>query len=467
LKPFRLLIDGELCDSPQIMDVVNPATEQVAARIPRCTPALLEDCIAAAHRAMPAWRAIKHAERAAALHAIATIIGENRDELSTLITLEQGKPRSHANLEIDWAMGACRYFAGVSLEPEVLQDDSQHRIELHRRPVGLVAAIIPWNYPLMTAINKLAPALVAGNALLLKPAPTTPLTTLRLGELIRGTVPPGVLSVISDAGDIGPLISAHRGVAKMAFTGSTVSGKAVMRAAADSMKRVTLELGGSDAAIVLDDVDVKATAEKLFAVAFANSGQVCVNVKRIYVQSAIYDRFCNALAELADSAIIGDGADPKTEFGPIQNRKQFDVISQQLEVARRYGKVIAGGTTRRPGYFVRPTVVRDITEGNPLVDEEVFGPIRPVLRFDTVDEAVTRANRSQYGLGGSVWTRDVTKGQEVAARLQCGTAWVNQHFVASYDVPVGGIKQSGLGVELSREGLLAYTDIQVINTLKA
>jgi acyl-CoA reductase-like NAD-dependent aldehyde dehydrogenase len=466
VKPFRLLIGGVLCDSPQMMAVVNPANEEIAAQIPRGTPALLERCIAAAHHAMPAWASAPHAERATSLKAVARIIDENRQELGDLITLEQGKPRSHAELEIDWAVGACQYFAGITLEPQLLRDDRQQRIELFRRPVGLVAAIIPWNYPLMTAINKLAPALIAGNALLLKPSPTTPLTTLRLGELIRETVPTGVLSVISDGGDIGPLISAHPGVAKMAFTGSTASGKAVMRSAADTMKRVTLELGGNDAAIVLDDVDVKETAALLFACAFANSGQVCVNIKRIYVQAAIYDSMCSAIAELAKSAVLGDGADPKTQFGPLQNRKQFDAISRLLDAAPSYGKVIAGGRTRRPGYFVEPTVVRDIIEGNPLVDEEVFGPVRPIIRFDTIDEAVSRANRSQYGLGGSVWTRDIANGQRIAARLQCGTAWVNQHFSASYDVPCGGIKQSGIGVELSREGLLAYTDIQVINTLK-
>jgi acyl-CoA reductase-like NAD-dependent aldehyde dehydrogenase len=438
----------------------------VAVEIPRGTPAILERCVAAAKRAFPDWQAAPQSRRAEALNAIGRIIEQSREELGALITLEQGKPRADANLEIDWALSACRYFAAQTFEPEVFRDDQRQYIALHRRALGLVAGIIPWNYPLMTAINKLAPALIAGNAVLLKPAPTTPLTALRLGELVREILPAGILSVISDAGDIGPLISSHPGIAKIAFTGSTVSGKAVMRAAADSMKRLTLELGGSDAAIVLDDVDVKRTAEKLFAVAFANSGQVCVAVKRIYVQSAIYEQICGALADLATAAVVGDGADPRTQFGPVQNSKQFDAIKRILDLAPRYGKVIAGGTTFRPGYFVRPTLIRDVTEGNPLVDEEVFGPVRPILRFDTVDEAVDRANRSSYGLGGSVWTRDIAKGREIAARLQCGTAWVNHHFDASVDIPVGGVKQSGFGVELSREGLLEYTDIQVVNVLK-
>jgi acyl-CoA reductase-like NAD-dependent aldehyde dehydrogenase len=461
-----MLVDGELCDSPETMPVINPATEQVAVHIPRGTPAILERCVTAARRAFPEWQAAPHARRAEALNAIGRRIEQNRDELGTLITLEQGKPRADTNIEIEWALEACRYFATLTLEPEIFRDDDRQHIALHRRPLGLVAGIIPWNYPLMTVINKLAPALMAGNAVLLKPAPTTPLTALRLGELVRDILPAGVLSVISDAGDIGPLISAHPGIAKIAFTGSTVSGKAVMRSAADSMKRLTLELGGSDPAIVLDDVDVRSTADKLFTVAFANSGQVCVAVKRIYVQSKIYDSICNALADRANAAVVGDGADPRTQMGPLQNRKQFDAINRILELAPRYGKIIAGGTTRRPGYFVRPTIIRDVSEGNPLVDEEVFGPVRPILCFDTVDEAVDRSNRSSYGLGGSVWTSDITKGQEIAARLRCGTVWVNHHFDASVDVPVGGVKQSGFGVELSREGFLAYTDIQVVNVLK-
>jgi acyl-CoA reductase-like NAD-dependent aldehyde dehydrogenase len=467
MKPFRLLIDGALCDSSETMAVVNPATEQIAAEIPRGTPDILERCIAGAKRALTEWQSTAYAQRADALNAIARRMEQNRDELSGLVTLEQGKPRASAQLEIDWAAGVCRYFAAQTLEPEALRDDAHQRIEVHRRPLGLVAGIIPWNYPLMTAVNKMAPALMAGNAFLLKPAPTTPLSALRLGELIRDILPAGILSVISDAGDIGPLISAHPGINKISFTGSIVSGKSVMRSAADSMKRLTLELGGNDAAIVLEDVDVKTTAGKLFAVAFENSGQVCVAAKRLYVQSSIYDELCSRLADLANSAIVGDGAEPGTQLGPIQNRKQFDAISRLLELAPRYGKVIAGGATRRPGYFVRPTLIRDIREGNPLVDEEVFGPVRPILRFDTVDEAVDRANRSSYGLGGSVWTRDLAKGQQIAARLQCGTAWVNQHFAASFDVPFGGVKHSGVGVELSREGLLAYTDVQVVNVLKS
>jgi acyl-CoA reductase-like NAD-dependent aldehyde dehydrogenase len=467
VKPFRLLVDGALRESSETMPVINPATEEVAVQIPRGTPEVLECCVTAAKRALPEWRTATHVRRAQALNGIAQRIEQNREELVSLITLEQGKPRNDAQLEVEWVTVACRYFAAQTLEPEVIRDDAHQYIAVHRRPLGLVAGIIPWNYPLMTAMNKMAPALIAGNAFLLKPAPTTPLTALRLGELVCDLLPAGILGVISDAGDIGPLISAHPDIAKISFTGSTVSGMSVMRTAADSMKRLTLELGGNDAAIILDDVDVKTTAEKVFGVAFANSGQVCVCAKRLYVQSSIYEEFCSRLAALANAAVVGDGADPKTQFGPVQNRKQFDTIARLLELAPRYGKVIAGGTTRRPGYFVRPTLIRDITEGNPLVDQEVFGPVRPILRFETVEEAIDRANRTSYGLGGSVWTRDVAKGQEIAARLQCGTAWVNQHFAASPDVPFGGVKHSGVGVEFSREGLLAYTDVQVVNALKA
>jgi acyl-CoA reductase-like NAD-dependent aldehyde dehydrogenase len=466
MNPFHLLIDGQLVGSTQVLHVIDPATEQVVAECPGGTPELANSAIAAAKRAFPAWRDTPYAARAEVLRTVARVIDENAEELSRLITAEQGKPRAAADFETVMAAAVCRYVASVTLDTEVLEDDASHRVLRRHVPLGVVAGIVAWNFPLVMAVYKMAPALLAGNSFLLKPSPTTPLSALRLGELLKDVVPPGVLSVISDGGDIGPLLTRHPDIAKISFTGSTVTGRSVMRNAADSLKRLTLELGGNDAAIVLDDVDVASIAPKLFALAFLNSGQTCMAIKRIFVQAAVYEEVCTALAKLANEAIVGNGLDPKTQFGPLQNRKQFETISRLLDLAPRYGKVIAGGTVERPGFYVRPTIVRDIEEGNPLVDEEVFGPVRPILKFTTVNEAVERANQSPYGLGGSVWTADSVKGAEIASRLECGSAWVNQHFAVAPQIPFGGAKQSGLGVEFSRDGLLEYTNSQVINIAK-
>ncbi|VWB19046.1 aldehyde dehydrogenase [Burkholderia lata] len=464
---LRMLVDGELQHGSATMDVINPATEQVITQCPRATPRDVERAVAAAKCAWPGWRDTPLAARKQVLLKIATALEQHADELGRLITLEQGKPLAAAAMETFLSPAVLRYFAGFDFEPEILQDDNQQRAELHRRALGVVAAIVPWNFPFLMACYKLAPALIAGNTFVLKPSPTTPLSALRLGEIIVDIVPPGVVNVVPDAGDIGPLLTAHPDVAKVSFTGSTSTGRAIMKSASDTLKRLTLELGGNDAAIVLDDVDVKKVAPRIFEMAFINSGQVCMSIKRIYVQSGIYDAMCDELARLACDAVVGDGLDPSTRFGPVQNKRQYESIKKVLKEAPKYGRVIAGGRAWGPGYFVAPTVIRDIDEGNPLVDEEVFGPVRSVLKFDTVDEAIARANRSTYGLGASVWTGDVENGTRIATRLEAGSTWVNQHFAVAPHIPFGGVKQSGLGVEFSKEGLHEYTNPQSVVISKA
>jgi acyl-CoA reductase-like NAD-dependent aldehyde dehydrogenase len=276
-----------------------------------------------------------------------------------------------------------------------------------------------------------------------------------------------VVNIVSDGGDIGPLLVAHREVSMVSFTGSTATGKAVMASAAQQLKRVTLELGGNDAAVVLDDVDVAAVAPKIFRFAFFNSGQVCVSIKRIYVQAGVYDAMCDALAALAQKARVGDGLLPETEFGPLQNRRQYEATQGYLELAHRHGKVIAGGKAPEgPGFFVPPTVVRDIREGNPLVDEETFGPVRSVLRFDSVDEVLARVNATPYGLGSSVWSRDLARAEDIAGRIEAGIVWINQHLVAGPHVPIAGAKQSGIGVESGLDGLKELTRIHVVSRAK-
>tara|TARA_R110001583_G_scaffold57888_3_gene172971 strand:+ start:1472 stop:2857 length:1386 start_codon:yes stop_codon:yes gene_type:complete len=461
-----MLINGRLVRHEQMMDVINPANERVICQVPFATSTDAIQAIAAAKAAYPQWSNVSLEVRKNVLLNIADIIEQNSQELRQLITLEQGKPLAGSDMELMMSATVLRYFASLKLAPEVIRNDDSQRVELHRRPLGIVAAIIPWNFPVLMAVYKLAPALLAGNTLVIKPSPTTPLATLRLGELLQSVVPAGVINVLADRGDIGPLLSQSTDVAKISFTGSTQTGRQVMASSAHNLKRLTLELGGNDAAIVLDDVNVEQVAEQIFDMAFINSGQVCMSIKRIYVQEGVYDAMCAALAKRVADSVTGDGMDPATQFGPVQNRKQFDDIRNVLSLVPQYGRILAGGKIRTPGFFIEPTLVCDTDETSPIANEEIFGPVRSIMKFNTIDEAVSRANNSQYGLGGSVWSSDVEKAAAIAGRLECGISWVNQHFAMAPDVPFGGVKQSGMGVEFSEHGLDEYTSIQSLVVAK-
>ena len=466
LNSPSMLINGRLVRHEQMMDVINPANERVICQVPFATSTDAIQAIAAAKAAYPQWRNVSLKVRKNVLLNIADIIEQNSQELRQLITLEQGKPLAGSDMELMMSATVLRYFASLKLAPEVIRNDDSQRVELHRRPLGIVAAIIPWNFPVLMAVYKLAPALLAGNTLVIKPSPTTPLATLRLGELLQSVVPAGVINVLADRGDIGPLLSQSTDVAKISFTGSTQTGRQVMASSAHNLKRLTLELGGNDAAIVLDDVNVEQVAEQIFDMAFINSGQVCMSIKRIYVQEGVYDAMCAALAKRVADSVTGYGMDPATQFGPVQNRKQFDDIRNVLSLVPQYGRILAGGKIRTPGFFIEPTLVCDTDETSPIANEEIFGPVRSIMKFNTIDEAVSRANNSQYGLGGSVWSSDVEKAAAIAGRLECGISWVNQHFAMAPDVPFGGVKQSGMGVEFSEHGLDEYTSIQSLVVAK-
>jgi len=467
MTEYRLLIDGELVAGDAEMDVINPANEEVLARCPRASMAQLDRAVAAAKKAFPAWRDAPIAERKAKLVAIADAIEANAGELARLLTQEQGKPIGDATGEIYGAAAFFRYFTMLDLPVKVLDDSDARRVEVHRRPLGVVGAIVPWNFPVILMAFKVPAALLAGNTMVLKPAPTTPLTTLRIAALIKDILPAGVLNVIADAGELGAAMTAHPGIRKISYTGSTATGKKVMAGAADALKRITLELGGNDAAIVLEGSDPKATAPKIFAGAFQNSGQVCIAIKRAYVHDSLYDAMCDELKELAEKAVVGDGLQQGTQLGPIQNKTQYERVRELIESARADGRIIAGGTKMDgPGYFIRPTIVRDIKDGARLVDEEQFGPVLPVIRFDDADEALERANSSEYGLGGSIWSPDAEKAYDLATRMEAGTVWVNKHADIAPNIPFGGAKGSGIGVELGEEGLAEFTQLQVINVAR-
>ena len=464
MQNFKMLIDGQLEDSQDTLEVINPANETVLARCPRASVAQMEQAVQAARWAYPGWRDTPIAERRARLLLMAKTLRAHKQELARLLTGEQGKPLAQAESEVDYSEVFCRVLAEMRLGSQVLIDNDQQQVELQRQPLGVVAAITPWNFPLLIASYKIAPALLAGNTLVLKPAPSTPLATLKLGEIIQNIFPPGVINIIADDNDLGPLLTRHPDVDKVSFTGSTETGKAVMISAADTLKRLTLELGGNDAAVVLDDVDVKAVARDIFNAAFINSGQVCVALKRLYVPDALYDRMCDEIATLASQAVVGDGMDPASQFGPVQNRAQFEKVCQYLADAKRHGTVIAGGEVPdQPGYLIPLTVVRDIEDGTSVVDEEPFGPILPIVRYQHLDEVIQTLNRSRFGLGGSVWSANLVRAEAVANRLHTGTVWINQHCAFGPHIPMPTTKDSGIGVEWGQQGLEEFTTLKVIN----
>jgi acyl-CoA reductase-like NAD-dependent aldehyde dehydrogenase len=464
---FSLLINGRLVRGASTFDVINPATEQVLAACPRADLAQLNAAVAAAKAAFPAWAARTLSERRRLLLTLADALAAQSERFARLLTREQGKPLAHATGEIAGSVALIRAFAAMDLPLKVLKETETVRIVQQRTPLGVVAAITPWNFPMALLMLKVAPALLAGNTVVVKPAPTTPLTTLRFGELCGEVLPAGVVNVITDQNDLGGALTSHPDIAKVAFTGSTQTGKKVMASVAGTLKRVTLELGGNDAAIVLDDVDPKAVAAKIFNGAMVNTGQVCLAIKRVYAPDSLYDALCAELARLADAAVVGDGLDPATQLGPLQNKAQFEKVQGYIDDARAHGKVIAGGTpVKGQGYFVRPTIVRDIPDDARLVREEQFGPVLPVLRYTDLNDAIARANGTEYGLGATVWSSNPQRAYEVASRIDSGTVWINKHLDLPPDVPFGGAKQSGFGKEMGQEGLEEFTQAKIINQAK-
>jgi acyl-CoA reductase-like NAD-dependent aldehyde dehydrogenase len=464
MSEFKQLIGGQLVDGAREIDVVNPANGKPFAKCPVADEAQIDQAVAAARAAFPAWSAKTQDERAALINQIADELTAQTDELARLLTSEQGKPLDQARMEIMASMFTIKVFADMRLEPKTLQNDEKARIYEIRQPLGVVAAITPWNFPIMMAAHKVAPALLAGNTVVLKPAATTPLTTLKFGEICNKILPAGVVNVICDNNDLGGVLTSHPEVDKISFTGSTATGKKVMEAAARAVKRVTLELGGNDAAIVLDDADPVEVAGKVFQAAMMNAGQVCLAVKRAYVPAPLYDAFCDELARLANQAVVDEGTAQGAQIGPVQNKMQFEKLKGLLESAKAEGKIIAGGEAiDRDGYFIQPTIVRDVSEDARIVREEQFGPVLPVLSYDDIDDVIARANDTDYGLGGSVWGKDIDRAVSVAEKVQSGTVWVNQHLGLSPVIPFRGAKQSGIGGELGLEGLQEFTQAKIVN----
>ncbi len=461
---YKMLIGGKLVDGATTMEVMNPATGTLLDTCPRADEAQLNEAVAAAKAAFPAWSALSFAERGAKLEALADAIEAKSAEFARLLTQEQGKPLAQATGEVTGAIYGLRAFAAARVESRTLKESASERIIEQRTPLGVVGAIMPWNFPMLLMVMKVGPGLVTGNTMVAKPAPTTPLTALKFGELAAAILPPGVLNVITDANDLGAALTTHPDVAKVSFTGSTATGKKVMESVSSSLKRLTLELGGNDAAIVLDDADVKLVAPRIFEAAMSNAGQICLATKRVYAHASLYDALCDELAKLAGEAVVDDGLMQGVTIGPIQNKMQYEKVKGFLEDAKANGNIIAGGEALdRDGYFIAPTIVRDIGDDSRLVREEQFGPVLPVMSYDDVDDAIARTNDTDYGLGGSVWTSNVDRGFEVASKVQSGTVWVNKFLDIPFDVPFRGAKQSGIGAENGQEGIEEYTQARIIN----
>lgn len=468
MAEISMTIDGAAVPSSDTFGVINPATGEVHAQAPDCSKEQLDAAFESAHKAYRDWKADEGLRREL-LHKAGDAMFAASGELGPILMAEQGKPLNEAATEAFGAGIWFKYYADLEIPREVIQDDDNAFAEVIRRPLGVVAAITPWNFPLVLASWKIAPALLAGNTLVLKPSPYTPLATLKMGEILAGVFPPGVVNVVSGGDELGQWMTSHPVPRKISFTGSVATGKHVAAAAAPDLKRVTLELGGNDPAIILDDVDPAAIADKLFWGAFQNNGQVCSAVKRVYVPERLYDDVVDALAEKARSVKVGEGSTEGVQLGPINNKPQFDRVSELVTDAIKGGAtaVTGGKAIDGGGYFYEPTILADISDGTRIVDEEQFGPALPIISYRDLDDAVERANATHFGLSGSVWSADPERGADVAARLECGTAWVNAHLALAPHQPFGGAKWSGIGVENGPWGLYGFTELQVLYRSKS
>jgi acyl-CoA reductase-like NAD-dependent aldehyde dehydrogenase len=470
MSTWQMMIGGRSVPATDAFDVINPFDESLVGRCAEATEVHVDEAVRAAKAALPAWSAERDAVRAERLMEIASRIEQHHAELASLVTREQGKPQSGpgANFEVGGAAVWTRATAALSLPVEVIQEDASAKITLTRKPVGVVASITPWNWPLLIATWHMMPAVRVGCTIVIKPSPFTPLSTLRLVELMNEVLPPGVVSIVTGSGDVGARLSDHPGVQKVVFTGSIATGRKIMASASRSLKRVTLELGGNDAGIVLPGTHIEPLLEKLFWGCFINAGQTCAALKRLYVHESQYEDVVAKLAGYVSKVPVGNGLEAGTLIGPVSNRMQLQKVEDLVQDAKTRGaRIVTGGKRSSDRGFVYPlTVIADATDEMRVVAEEQFGPVIPVIRYRTVDEAIRRANALDVGLGGSVWGNDPEVAASHATRLECGTAWVNQHGALHPMAPFGGVKSSGIGVEFNVDGLREYTTTQVVNVAR-
>lgn len=467
-QKYEMTIGGETVTADSYTDILNPAnTDEVVGQAPVGTSEHLDKAIAAARKAFESWRHSSEEERAEACQAIAKVVTDNAEELAVLLTKEQGKPLGGlgSNFELGGCGGWAGFTASLSLPDKVLEDSEEKHVVMKREPLGVVGSITPWNWPLMIAIWHIVPGIRTGNAVVIKPSPFTPLSTLRMVELINEVLPAGLVNVVSGGDELGAELTNHPGIDKIVFTGSIATGKKVMASAANRVTPVTLELGGNDPGIILPGTDPAKFVEGLFFGSMINSGQTCGALKRLYVHEDDLDAVAGALVEFSKNIPMGDGMDESSMLGPLQNKRQFDRVVELVEDAKAHGgkALIGGEPVGGSNYFYPVTFVTGVSDGVRLVDEEQFGPVLPIITYTDLDDAIRRANGTDFGLDASVWGEDRDETARVAALLEAGTVYENKHADIAPHIPFGGIKCSGLGVEFGEEGLAAYTSIKVIN----
>ena len=467
-QKYEMTIGGETVTADSYTDIHNPAnTEEVVGQAPVGTKEHLDKAVAAARKAFESWRHSTEEQRAEACQAIAKVVTDNAEELAVLLTREQGKPLGGlgSNVELGGCGGWAGFTASLSLPDKVLEDSDEKKVVMKREPLGVVGSITPWNWPLMIAIWHIVPGIRTGNSVVIKPSPFTPLSTLRMVELMQKVLPAGLVNAVSGGDELGAALTNHPGIDKIVFTGSIATGKKVMASAANRVTPVTLELGGNDPGIMLPGTDPTQFVEGLFFGSMINSGQTCGALKRLYVHEDDLDAVANSLVEFSKNIPMGDGMDESSMLGPLQNKRQYDRVVELVEDAKAHGgKVLIGGEpVGGSNYFYPVTFVTGVSDGVRLVDEEQFGPVLPIITYTDLDDAIRRANGTDFGLDASVWGEDREETARVAAQLEAGTVYENKHADIAPHIPFGGIKSSGFGVEFGEEGLAAYTSIKVIN----
>lgn len=470
MDTYKNSINGILINSSSTFEVKNPATDELIGFAPISTKKEVEEAIATSKVAQKKWAALSDEERKGKLMEASKVLEENTEYLAQWITKEQGKAMAGPGsmFEMQACVGWTQVPASLDLPLEVVFEDDTRRDELHRKPIGVVGAIAPWNWPLMIAIWQIMPSLRAGNTVVIKPSEYTTIGTLEMVRLLNTVLPAGVLNTISGDGQVGAMLVESKNVNKIMFTGSENTARKIIEASGNNMARLTLECGGNDPAIVLPGTEMTPKAGDLFWGAFINQGQTCACAKRLYVHENDYENVINVLNEVSDQMTMGNGMEEGVLLGPIQNKMQFDKVKTLVEDAKNNGaRIIRGGSAiEGPGYFYPITLIADVDNGSRIVDEEQFGPVLPIIKYKTIEEAIQKANDTRTGLGASVWSDDLNEASKVAQQIESGTVWINQHGAIHPMVPFGGVKDSGYGVEFGIEGLKAVTQPRVISIKK-
>ena len=475
IMPGRLLINGEWVEGSRKFDTINPAAGEVLTSVAEASPADVDRAVTAARNAFEdrngAWRKMSASERGKLIWRLADLIEQNIDELAELETLDNGKPIFESRyVDMPMVVDVLRYYAGwaTKIHGETVNNFDTAFTYTLREPVGVVGLIVPWNFPLLLASWKLGPALACGNTVILKPAEQTPLSALRLGELVIGAgFPAGVVNILTGGPETGKSIVRHPGIDKVAFTGSTAVGKEIMRGAADSLKRITLELGGKSPNIVFSDADVDSAVKGAINGIFYGKGEVCNAGSRLFLEAGLKDEFTEKLAARAAKMRPADPLDPKTRMGAIVSQEQMNTVLGYIEAGKNEGASLVAGGKRvsldgSNGYFIEPTIFGDVKNDMTIAREEIFGPVLSVLTFDDVDEVIEQANSNPYGLAAAVWSRDIKKAHMVSRRLKAGTVWINTYGLMDASVPFGGFKSSGIGRELGMQAIEHYTEVKTV-----